>query len=493
MDKALYFLLFFLLSGWAFALCANSVRRSRTSRSIFIFIMASALTMLSVYTPELLPLRFGEELAALDWAASLKEQLRGTRTKAERFLEQNCTLIDVSHDLVLLSAPDQPDSTSVLAITDRARLATLFQWLARDTGLFDVVVVDVLFDLPTAQDSALARSLELLAEQGRLALAAPPKGIDLPSAFREVTLTASLGRIDEEEHDGIYFEHVLVKEREGSSADLIPSLPYRAYALASGIEHMNGYSGFLGVAREHGRSGSKTIRTWFHPQLLAGVEEDAGWWKGLGAHVGFSKDHFDLSGKRRLEALRSLNSALPLGMCTSDIGSGETLFLHALFKKRHEAEGPHFVVVGNFLDPERDVHQTIHGPMHGTAIIIGILHELFEGGHHASWSFTLFMLLAFAVVVWLLVLRSLGRVKRNKGAKAPSADLAQKRPPKFSILRRIVHALFLDELHYWMLFVMLLVAMICFDRVINIMSIALFLISMELVFRSMAVDTDASK
>ncbi len=162
MDKALYFLFFFLLSGWVFALCARGVRRSRQSRTIFIVSTACALTVLSVYAPQLLPLRFGEELAALDWAASFKEQLRGTRTKAERFLEQNCTLIDVSNDLVLLPAPNQPDSTSVVAITDRSRLATLFDWLAHDTTLFNVVVVDVLFDLPSAHDTyMLSRSTRL--------------------------------------------------------------------------------------------------------------------------------------------------------------------------------------------------------------------------------------------------------------------------------------------------------------------------------------------
>ncbi len=132
--------------------------------------------------------------------------------------------------------------------------------------------------------------------------------------------------------------------------------------------------------------------------------------------------------------------------------------------------------------------------MHGTAIIIGVLHELLEGDHRASWWFTLFMLLAFAAIIWLLVVRSLGRVQNSTVAKAQAstAKVVHRRQGMF-ILNRITHALILDELHYWLLFVVLLMATICSDRVINIMSIGLLLVSMELVFRSVTVDQNDLK
>lgn|GEM_PF-6938409 len=478
MDKALYFIGFFLITGWIFALSARAVQERRGARIVFIAAMAIVLTALSVYVPQVLPLRFGEELAALGWSASLKENLRGTRTNAERFLEQNCTLVDVSHDLQLVPAPDQPDSTAVVAITDRKRLATVLDMLARDTALYDVVLVDLLLDLPSEGDTLLARSLMFLAEHGKLAIARPPIGAFVPAIITGYTFDSAFGRVAESEHDGLYFRHTLLAPA-AIDGPPIPSLPYRAYTLATGVERIDHTSMVFGWAREHIREESRFIRTWFNPQLSAGRLDEPGWWDGIRSELGFASGSYELSGHNRMEAIRSLNAAFPLGAVASDIRSDGGSFLKAVLSKRDQAEGPHFVVIGNFLDPERDVHQTIHGPMHGTAIIIGVLHELVQGGHHASLAFTGFILVAFATIVLVLVNRCFGKVVAKVKKASP-----EKTPGKNGVIKRILKSLFCDELHYWLLFIVLLIASVYFDRIINIMSMTMILGSMELVFRA---------
>lgn len=477
MDKALYFIGFFLATGWIFALSARAVRERRGARIVFISAMAIVLTALSVYVPQLLPLRVGEELAALGWSASLKENLRGTQTAAERFLEQNCTLVDVSHDLQLVSAPDQPDSTAVVAITDRQRLATVLDMLARDTALYDVVVVDLLLDLPAEGDTLLARSLMFLAEHGKLAIAKPPIGAFIPSTVTDHTFDGAFGRVGEREHDGLYFRHTLLAPISVDGPP-IPSLPYRAYTLVNGVERIERTSTLFGLAREHAPGGTKLIRTWFNPQLSAGRLEEPGWWEGIRSELGFSSVTYELSGNQRMEAIRSLNAAIPLGAVASDISADGGSFVKAVLSKRDQAEGPHFVVIGNFLDPERDVHQTVHGPMHGTAIIVGVLHELLQGGHHASPGFTCFIILAFATIVLVLVNRCFGSV----GLKVTKAS--DSTSESNGVIGRIRKSLVYDEAHYWLLFIVLLIASICFDRIINIMSMTMILGCMELVFRA---------
>lgn len=478
MDKVLYFIGFFAATGWVFALSARAVREIRIARIVFITLMAVVLTALSVYVPQLLPLRFGEELAALGWSASLKENLRGTRTDAERFLEQNCTLVDVSHDLQLVRAPDQPDSTAVVAITDRKRLATVLDMLAHDTALFDVVLVDLLLDLPAEGDTLLARALVFLADHGKLAIAKPPLGAFIPSTLTGHAFAGAFGRVGEREHDGLYFRHTLLAPTAVDGPP-IPSLPYRAYTLATGVERIDRTSALFGFARESGAKESTFIRTWFNPQLSAGRVEEPGWWEGIRAELGLSTGTYDLAGRERMEALRSLNAAIPLGAVAAEVSADGGAFIRAVLSERDEAEGPHFVVIGNFLDPERDVHQTIHGPMHGTAIIIGVLYELLQGGHRASLAFTGSILLAFAIIVLVLVNRCFGRV--GSKVKEVSSDSSS---GGRGVVVRMARSLVLDEAHYWLLLIVLLVASVYFDRIINVMSMTMILGCMELVFRA---------
>ncbi|MBK8228419.1 MAG: hypothetical protein IPK70_14755 [Flavobacteriales bacterium] len=478
MEKLIHFLGFFLIVGVVLIGLAGFIRRSQRNAITFTLVWSLALTTIVVYLQSFLPLRFGEQISSLEFGGFVLEGIHDSRSKAEKFLERNCTLIDVSQDLRLIPAPNQIDSGASVAVTDREKLASFLEYLAPDTALFDMVIVDVLFDIPTAHDKPLQAALIDLAKKGKLALAHDEQLCRDVSFYHNDELIGTFGEVGEREQDGLYYKHTLLRRSVKGDRLLSLSLPYRAYTRMNKVERIDRFSGLLGSAREHGPHVDRFIRTWFNPILLGGtLPESEGLLKRLGHELGFGSDTYSLSHQHELQALRGLNAATPLGRCTNEIMEDEGApFLRAMLKKRMEESGPHVIVIGNFLDGERDVHQTAHGAMHGSAIVIGVLHELLEGGHRASWGFLLVVWACLAGITWAL----LKQCKTNSDQRSVSHPAPRRR-----MLATIGHLLFVEEKHYWFLFLAFVLVEILFLRIVNLLSLVLVFAIMEVVFRAM--------
>jgi len=477
-EKLIYFILFFLVVGGFLIAVAGYVRRSNRNAVVFSAGWSLILTLVAVYLQSFLPLRFGEQISSLEFGGLVLEGIHDSRSKAEKFLERNCTLIDVSQDLRLIPTPSQVDSGAAVVITDREKLASFLDYLAHDTSLFDMVIVDVLFDIPTAQDKSLQMALVDLANKGKLALAHDEHLCrDVPFYLND-ELIGAFGEVGEREQDGLYYKHTLLRSSVRGDGLLALSLPYRAYTRMNKVDRIDRFCDLLGVAREQRQQGRQGIRTWFNPLLLGGaVPEEDGLLTRLEHQLGFGNASYSLQHQHELQALRGLNAATPLGRCTNEIMENEEApFLRAMLKKRMEESGPHVIVIGNFLDGERDVHQTAHGAMHGSAIVIGVLHELLEGGHEASWWFSLFVWAVLAVITCLLI--------QQCKQKVHAGDLPFA-VPRWKMITNIFHLLFVEEKHYWFLFLAFVVVEILFLRIVNLVSLVVVFAIMEVVFRAM--------
>ncbi len=103
-----------------------------------------------------------DELGFLKWSAIWKHQLLGWDPKPD---ENRIVFIDVAKDLALTTdttygAPAPNLNGAVSVITDRSKLAVLFDTLSRHPGQYQFAMCDILFDNPDTADHALRGPIE---------------------------------------------------------------------------------------------------------------------------------------------------------------------------------------------------------------------------------------------------------------------------------------------------------------------------------------------
>lgn len=472
MEKLLHFIAFFGIYSLLLIGVAAWLRKSVTARWIFSGAWGLYLTVQVVFFHGLLPLRFGEQLSSIEWGSDFIEWVHGSRTKAMHFADNGCTLIDVAFDQVLVTAPEYHDDSLKRVITDRNKLARLLAHLATHDSLFDVVVLDVYFQDTTSHDGALANALERLAANSKLALAHDPGLCTNTIIYSNGHLANAYGGISEQRIEDLYFQHALIAPPLPGHAARRYSLPYRAYTLLDRVDELDAVNHFVGYAHEHAPNGNGWFTTRYTPMFLMGNKgsDDVG--STINTMLG---GEAEAPPEREGAQLEERTGALPMGLVVQEIErDSSTAFFNERLAFRHRNGNRHLVFIGNFNDPDRDLHQTAQGPMQGAMMSVNIIHELLEHQHRNLWLMVFALWLVMARLTFMLVRRCLKDPEERKPHSNPILDL----------FGRLGRFLFVEESHYWMLFILLLLLQALTHRVLNMMSLVLLFALMEFIFRS---------
>lgn len=470
MDKIFYTLLFFLVYAGVIIMMVPAIRDSQRSRVLFILFWSFYMAVQVMFFAHLVPVRFGAELSSIRWATMA---MGDEQAEAQRFLGENCTLVDVSRDIELMPVKDVADDSLVEPITHRERLANLIEYLARHSDLFDLLLLDVYFQHAHPLDERLRASLDRLEAEGRLAMAHVHGSSTAPMIHGNDGLRNAYGDVEETLVSDLYFQHALLDPHVDRPASRRFSLPYRAYTRIAGVDSLSWVNHVIGVARERDADGWSWISLRHTPLFLMGAPAKGpatDWVEMMGFEDGPGPIREDLV---IIEQSIIERAAQPLSRLTNEIARDpEAPFLRAMLEQRHSARGPHLIAVGNFLNKERDVHGTVQGDMLGAVMVVDLIHELLHHRHRAPFQAFLVVWSALALVVALLVYRCL---KVANGVAERSKGHGVKR-----MLTQLFNSLFVTERHYWFLFLVLFCMQVLMHRVINIMAFVLLLVIMEM-------------
>ena len=475
MDKLLQFAIFFLIYAGLLIMVAPAVRRSTTSRWLFIGCWSLYMAVQVFFFGDVLPVRFGEERSSIGWSTLFMGK---ERRAAHDFLQKNCTLVDVSGDIELVPAQNVADDSLRVVITHRGRLLRLMRFLARHQDLFDIVVQDVYFQHMHEADSALHAQLVLLADGGKLALAYDRSLATDRAIYDDPRLHNAFGEVREGLVGDLYFQNTIVGATDRADGPVPLSLPYRAYCQLNKVDSLEWLNRLFGLAYEP----SATDPGWIelrHPPLFLMAEPDKALWNGLLELLGVERAHVATRegvglGSGPTDGLEAL--AIPMGRLVKEIDEDpEAPFLQAMLRQRMTEEGPHVLVIGDFLDPGRDRHLTVQGEMQGALMVTNLIYEFLNRRHRRPFRI-FFLLWASLALILALLVRRCSRPERPPGP--PS------RHRGWRMVRRAVHGLFVKEFHYWALFIILFVLQVGLHRIVNIMAFAILLSVVELVFRA---------
>lgn len=296
---------------------------------------------------------FPENEKVMGYAEEARDLFQGTARPTERGVD----LILIDNSLNKVFIPDSMGTEGdgrVHAITDRERLTALCDLLADNSANIRLVAIDILFDTPTPADSALGRALDRLGAQGKLVLARGPN-MNVGPLRQEGDNSGGVTTILQK---GKVVWHELAPGGR-------PSLPYRMYLRTTGTALEPGPLGLLDqVGGPHpGKA---------YPAFMPALHH-------------FSESWLDPIPGMAGTTVQDAAAESPMAL-----GSALLPFNRMKLERRLEASPGAVVFIGEFSTPtaargEADVHATMHGPMHGSVILLNTYLDLLHGAHHLNW------------------------------------------------------------------------------------------------------------
>ena len=465
-------------------------------RLLVSFIVAGMVTFLTLVIINQNPVFLDEETAALKL---IDGALKRTVDSDSLFAQEQILLIDVAAHSQLIPSP-QPlfnDTTAKASIVDHQKLANLFHWIILDSvnRYIDVLVNDVLLEDKTAADSSIRNSLVRLTSQKKIVQA---QRITRHASAEGTTFDLSgipSYSVDINEKDGIYFSHALL-DSVGR-----PSLPYMLYLNRQKLAPPVEIRARLFKQRLSPMNNKEAwVGNWFIPDLILTEEAITG--KSLAAPSSFlerilswSADFFFGS---RLTASAGVARFLPIGLgaaCQQE-GQRELMEQFRLAKKSGQRVT---VLIGSFTD-DKDLHQTVYGPMHGGLILLNVYFNLVAQRHVLSYGYLFFLWVGYWFILWLLLFLRLpaDKASKNRIETLEKTYLKKwvkwvKRKPKpvrvpIYFIYFTVREIGFNQLHYWLLLALLISVAICFGHVVNVMGLTIFLAAMDFGLRGLRED-----
>ena len=481
-------LLFVVISGAVYLLLKSLPRK--TFRWVFPIANALLLTLFTVNYSGRFPLLLKEQAFLFSGLHHIQSQLHQNQSLNALLGDNRLLLVDVSHDLALV--PDSSLNASWRAnqlITDRQKLAQFLKSLTneRDSShiFVDMVVCDLTFGaLSTnrAQDDALQAAFDSLNAQKHLLIAksglTERKSVHDNSAIKTDSLAR--GSVDiTKYYDGTFFTYNFFDSTDRS----VPSLPYALYKRLATAQPTSGQSCpptqrpapglwtsdlFVpdfwvdngDVSRET-ESESESAHVWL-PPLFSG-----------------SATKSDTSLQEAAGRLRP--NLFYLGQVTdtdtSEFG-GRTAFRDQLRDNYNRCKR-NIIFIGLFEDPDRDVHNTLVGPMQGPLLLLNMFMNLLAGSHQIGIGYLLYLLAGFWGVGYLL-LQEPYHLKNWEPIKKPGLSIKI-----INWLRRKGHTFvqrLINNQAYFLAFLVLLGAITFFNHLINLVIVGVYVTIVTEVF-----------
>jgi hypothetical protein len=385
------------------------------------------------------------------------------------FIQNHFILINTTEDAGLAQAPPEGlGAPSITSITDRAKLAKLFKWLAENDSLYKIAVCDLTFydaALNEKDDSILRKYINLLLrkEKSKIIFAGQfdENGKNSgKSVFEDIDKnTALLGNTHYTDRGGGFIEYTLATNK-----NTIKSLPLLLYENTHNIYTTDGRifnrgdrEGPMGLIKLKDKDG-ESYRVWnnFTPEILFDAEA--------------------------IDTLPSFeNSKLPIDEipCKIRLGTAaaEGEYLSILCSNNKEK----IIFIGAFGGGHNDRHETLYGQADGSVILLNIYYSLATGKNIVSWLFLLFLFAVFFVlsidivfngylhnlffyIVSIFLLLGIPKILLDGlGMISVGFKIASKEYTKWVK----------DESHYFILILVAIIANVFFNRIINIVIIAI--------------------
>ncbi|GAB3639547.1 hypothetical protein [Spirosoma arcticum] len=407
-----------------------------------------------------------------------------------KFLGDNrLLLVDASHDLALVADPSLNTvwGTNQL-ITDRQKLTRLLDLVAADSvdSLVDMVVCDLTFGEPfdTDVDRALQNALNRIdgdnspKTNSKLLIAKSQLGQSKSIYGQSAIVTDSLagGSVDVTKYyEGTFFTHQLFDTVAGGYRF---SLPYELYSRLEQVtvDAPRLKSSFSQKIREK-RAGGAWVRVpdKFVPEFWitnADVSREAepietNWWDAfLRVSTADSNDTLQAATGRLRPDFYYLGQLAEKTDTTEQEG-----FLNQL-RMNHRQGKRSIIFIGLFEDAERDTHQTLVGPMHGSVLLLNVFINLLAGSHRISCYYLLYLLVGFLIVSFVLITPDAHRPPRED-------DENRKELPSLAKMMIEEYTNFIQGIvnnrAYFLALILLLGAIAFFNHLINIVVIGIYL------------------
>ena len=360
----------------------------------------------------------------------------------QSFIDDNFILINTAGNPMLVGGGGESTEDSTLTvITDRNKLVRLLHFLNQlDTSL-NLVVCDIVFTERSGYDEDLLKEFDRLQHHNKLVLAYNENlAAKYPGFYKRLDVS-SFGDVTKVSDEPLYFSHNLLTEGD------IPSLPYSMY-LKLRRQTVETCGPFL-------LEGSRFVSKKFIPEFTYTDENTLYHLPDTAASVMLKiKPDTNLapSGPRTVYSL---------GYSVTADGQAEISDLLQMKKGR----SLNIVMISSFGERSTDRHVTAFGDLCGTTILLNEFHYIFYRYH----SMKLLKVAAYAVVLLIsywAIFYSLFWI-----------SLKKERPNEKLIDRlKIALEFLIEEPHFVLLFLLVLVIDGFFDRILNIMTLIYFFV-----------------
>jgi hypothetical protein len=428
--------------------------RSRGKFVLGVFVHALALTAITLLFCNRSALVFGEETKVIKTIGEMKE---GRSHDGYQFVRDNFVLIDNSFDKTIIPNPAGTDGDNTgIVITDRKKLAALFHFANVHPDLIDMIVCDIGFPDTTADDHHLRREMDTALYDDKLLVSGNGTKEENPT-FRFPA--SAVGDAAEQTSERQFITHTLTR---GNAY----SLPYKIYAWMYGATEADAYL-WGRLLTEHRRDGTSA---WAVNTFLP---------------------LFSMTDERRLESEYPSGPTLLVGEADTTTSAGWELRnlgylvspdgaqdLQDNLSQRKTQGKRNILLIGAFKGQDEDIHKTIHGPLHGTTILLNLVFDL-QKGEHIVTAWQVFILVVFFMLATLLVFYTI-----KHGSMVPKPPAKEKDDNKSPLMSAIKEYFFLP-IHMFALLIMGIVLIFLTHRTFNASLLILYFLAIEVYWKTL--------
>lgn len=376
------------------------------------------------------------------------------------FVKKNMTFIDINNDADDSLYTD-PLTKKGTRITDRKKLAQFINELDSSPEFHGILVIDVAFDIPTEDDTLLKSAVLNFITNHKLVLASSSRYPPVPL----LTFGDSLyGDVTDKLYSKKCFNHELIKENGNVS------LPFKVYAQLKDVQsYSRPIIPLTGLRKMHTGDSSP----FFIDHL---IEYNSIPYDSL--DISDNSPQFD---EMSITGINHTATASPIKVYDLGAVIGDDRELFQYDEQIKAGNGSYnIVMVGSFNKQGRDSHTTFQSDvLQGSLILSSLIENLLNTRAMNVTRFWFLLFICFSVITFMVTCVSL---------KKESAQSNEKGFKNF--LWKVFKIVFLNEIHFWLLFATLVIILNYSGRIMNIISLYMFFVVMELIFKSFGKSSD---
>ncbi|MEO8085259.1 MAG: hypothetical protein ABI763_00480 [Bacteroidota bacterium] len=449
-EHLLVFFAYILLFGLIFYYAAQYIYLNKRRKILFSICTGFFLSVVVTLFDHDLPTYKQGESMVLSGESVFNNRTRNSLD----FVRKNMTFVDISRveDSVIYK---DPVTGRDVRITDRKKLSEFIRYLDSFPGFRGILVLDLAFDIESRNDSVLKSAIDKFSRVHQLVLASG-------SHFQPVeklTFADSLyGDVTEKLYSKKCFSHELIKDNGNIS------LPFKVYSKLQGItSYSKPLLPFTGLRLLH--SGNST--SLFVDHLLE--------------YNSIPFDSLDVTGndisfeENSASGINTVSTSSPIKVYELGALMDQDRVLFE-YDEQIKSSGNSFniVIVGSFDKKGNDSHATLQSEMvQGVLILSSLIENLLNTRAMNVSRFWCFLFLCFTIITLFVTFQSF---KKENAPKEGSG---------FNyFVSKVFKIIFWGEIHFWLLFIMMVFILNNTGRLMNIISLYVFYIAMELIFKA---------